>query len=96
MIKTFKPRKTIRLKEHDYSKQGYYHVTICTYNHLEKFGEIENNKMILSQFGEIAKNAWLDLPNHHKNIKLDEFIIMPNHIHGIINTVAGGRACPAL
>ncbi|MFH1518941.1 MAG: transposase [Candidatus Omnitrophota bacterium] len=96
MGNTFKYRKTRRLKSHDYSKQGYCHVTICTYNHLEIFGEIENNKMILNQFGEIAKNAWLDLPNHHKNIKLDEFIIMPNHIHGIINAVAGaGPARPS-
>lgn len=96
MTNIFKFRKTIRLKDHDYSKQGYYHVIICTYNHLRIFGKIENNKMILNQHGEIARNAWLDLPNHHKNIKLDEFIIMPNHMHGIINTVAGaGPARPS-
>ena len=52
--------------------------------------------MILNQHGEIARNAWLDLPNHHKNMKLDEFIIMPNHIHGIINAVGGaGPARPS-
>ncbi|MCP4653037.1 MAG: hypothetical protein GY858_06615 [Candidatus Omnitrophica bacterium] len=52
--------------------------------------------MALNQCGEIVKNAWLDLPNHHKNIELDEFIVMPNHIHGIINVVAGaGPARPS-
>ena len=95
MIKTFKSRKIIRLKERDYSRQGYYHVTICIYNHLKIFGKIENNKMVLNQHGNIAYDCWNDLPNHHKNIKLDEFIIMPNHIHGIINVVAGaGPARP--
>jgi len=89
MAKAFKSRKKVRLKNHDYSKQGYYHVTICTFNRLELFGAIENNEMVLNEYGHIAKNAWLDLPNHHKNIKLDEYIIMPNHIHGIINLVAG-------
>ena len=51
--------------------------------------------MILNQYGAIAKNSWVDLPNHHKNIQLDEFIIMPNHIHGIIiinNPVGNGPA----
>jgi len=48
-MKTFKPRKIIRLKERDYSRQGYYHVTIRIYNHLEIFGKIENNKMVLNQ-----------------------------------------------
>lgn len=95
MINTFKPRKPIRLKQCDYPSQGYYHITICTYNYQEIFGKIENNKMVLNQCGKIAKGAWLDLPNHHKHIKLDEFVIMPNHIHGIINTVVGaGPAQP--
>ena len=71
MIKTFKPRKIIRLKERDYSRQGYYHVTIRIYNHLEIFGKIENNKMVLNQHGNIAYDCWNDLPNH---------------IHGIINS----------
>jgi REP element-mobilizing transposase RayT len=58
---------------------------------MEFFGAIENNRMVLNEYGHIAKNAWLDLPNHHENIKLDEFIIMPNHIHGIIDIVVGAR-----
>ena len=89
MKNIFTPRKSHRLKTHDYFQQGYYLVTICAYNKQEVFGVIENNCMKLNEYGQIAKNAWLDLPNHHENIKLDEFIIMPNHIHGIINVVVG-------
>ncbi len=96
MINTFKSRKIIRLKERDYSRQGYYHVTICVSNRLEIFGKIENNRMVLNRYGNIAQNCWDDLPNHHKNIKLDEYSIMPNHLHGIINVVAGaGPARPS-
>ncbi|MCQ9205862.1 MAG: transposase [Omnitrophica bacterium] len=95
MINTFTPRKPKRLKTHDYLQQGYYHITICTHNHQEAFGTIKNNSMILNEYGHIANNTWIDLPNHHKNIKLDEYIIMPNHIHAIINVVVGaGPARP--
>ena len=84
-------RKPTRLKNHDYSQAGYYFVTVCTYNRIELFGKIEVDQMVLNQFGNIAQNAWLDLPNHHKNIKLDEYIVMPNHIHGIIKTIHVGN-----
>ncbi len=95
MINTFTSRKPKRLNTRDYSQQGYYYITICTYNRLDFFGAIKNNNMVLNQYGHIAKNAWLDIPNHHNNIKLDEFIVMPNHIHGIINVVVGaGPARP--
>jgi len=83
-MKRFKFRKQNRLNNYDYSTSGYYYVTICTYNREYTFGYIIDNNMILNQCGEIAKNAWIDIPNHHKNIELGEFIIMPNHIHGII------------
>ncbi len=92
----FYTRKSNRLKEYDYSRQGYYHITICTDNRQEVFGKIENSKMVLNQYGNIARNCWVDLPNHHGNINLDEYIIMPNHIHGIINLVVGaGPARPS-
>ena len=83
-MKQIKSRKQIRLNGYDYSKNGYYFITICTYNWKFVFGEIVNNEMILNQYGVILKNAWFDLSNHHVNIKLDKFIVMPNHIHGII------------
>ena len=89
-------RKQIRLKDYDYSQSGYYYVTICTQNREYIFGDISNVAMILNQYGDVAKNSWLDLPNHHKNTQLDAFVIMPNHIHGIIikNKPVGNRpAC---
>ena len=79
-----KNRQANRLKEYDYSKEGYYFITICTKNRKEFFGKIKNEKMILNEYGKVVKICWFDLPNHYKNCILDEFIIMPNHIHGII------------
>jgi REP element-mobilizing transposase RayT len=86
---TFDPnihhRKTIRLPEYDYSNQGYYFITICTQNHKNYFGKIENDIMQLNQLGEIIQNQWLNLNNRYYNIKTKDYVIMPNHIHGIIN-----------
>ncbi len=79
-----KRRKSNRIAEYDYSQNGYYFVTICTKNKIEYFGKIENGKMVLNKYGEIAKKCWVDLPNHYKNCILDEWIIMSNHIHGVI------------
>ena len=77
-------RKLNRLKNWDYSSYGYYAVTICIKNRIEYFGNIQNNKMNLNQYGEITKHCWYDLPNHYWNCKLDKFTIVPNHVHGII------------
>ena len=88
MSKNYNPkihhRQSMRLKGRDYSQEGYYFVTICTKNKIECFGEIINGKMILNECGKIVNQCWHDLPNHYHNCKLDEFIIMPNHIHGIV------------
>jgi len=92
-MKQFKSRKQNRLNNYDYSNNGYYFVTICTYNREYIFGEVVNDKMILNPCGNITKKSWQDLPNHHIGIELDQFIIMPNHIHGIIiinNPVGNG------
>ena len=74
----------MRLTEYDYSTNGFYYVTICTHNHEEIFGSIEINDITLNVYGGIVKDSWMDLPSHHKSIQLDAFVIMPNHIHGII------------
>ncbi len=76
--------ETIRLKNWDYSSNGYYFITICTKNKECFLGEIINNEIILSDTGKIAYQNWLDIPNHFNNIEIDEFVIMPNHVHGII------------
>ena len=77
-------RRSIRLKGYDYSQQGAYFVTICTYQRNCLFGEIVDNEMKLNTNGEIARGSWLSIPRHFQNIELDEFVIMPNHLHGII------------
>jgi len=94
-----KARKQIRLKDYDYSVNGYYFITICSYNREIIFGELNvgaglasarkqntttHNKIKLSQLGHIIDNQWNDIPNQYINIKLDYYIIMPNHIHGIL------------
>ncbi|MFA5804016.1 MAG: transposase [Melioribacteraceae bacterium] len=87
-----KERKRNRLQEYDYSQSGYYFVTLCTDDHKPFFGKIINGEMILNQFGYIIKNNWIRIQSLHKNIELDEFVIMPNHIHGIIIINGVGNA----
>ena len=77
-------RKSIRLKDYDYSSAGAYFVTICTHSKQSQLGEIVNGEMNLSAIGQIAKACWMEIPKHFDNTILDEFIIMPNHVHGII------------
>jgi len=77
-------RKPNRLKNYDYSSSGYYFVTICTKNRQEYFGDIIDNKIILNKYGKIAKQCWSNIPKHYANVEIDEFTIMPNHVHGIV------------
>ena len=81
---------SIRLKTYDYSQQGAYFVTVCTGNRLCLFGDIDDGKMRLSPIGDIVRKFWLESPKHFHNADLDQFIIMPNHIHGIIVLVGDG------
>jgi putative transposase len=80
-------RKSIRLPGYDYSQEGVYFVTLVTKHRESLFGEIINDEMSLNEFGKIVEFTWHDLINHNSNIDLDEFIIMPNHFHGIIHIV---------
>ena len=77
-------RRSIRLEGYDYSQEGLYFVTICTENKHCLFGNITDGEMVLNEMGTIAYNAWLETPLIRKNIGLDVFVVMPNHIHGII------------
>ncbi|OGI20681.1 MAG: hypothetical protein A3B68_09050 [Candidatus Melainabacteria bacterium RIFCSPHIGHO2_02_FULL_34_12] len=77
-------RRSIRLKEFNYSQNGYYFITICTKNRECYLGKIINKKMTLSNEGKIVLQYWNELPNHFSNVGLDEYVIMPNHLHGII------------
>jgi REP element-mobilizing transposase RayT len=77
-------RKSIRLKNYDYSQPGFYFITICTWKHIHLFGEIENDQMSINKSGEIAEKEWFKAEEIRSNIKIHEFTIMPNHLHGII------------
>jgi len=77
-------RRSIRLKGYDYTQPGAYFVTICTREQECLLGNMENGTMVLSEFGRIVERCWCTLPRHFPNIELDAFVVMPNHIHGII------------
>ena len=84
-----KSRKANRLQERDYSRSGYYFVTVCTQNHFRCFGEIADERMQLSNTGMIVEDCWRAIPGHFPNTDIDEYIVMPNHIHGIV-IIGGG------
>jgi len=89
-------RRSIRLKGYDYSQSGLYFITICVQDRKCTFGEIYGadavwvknfqppQEMILNDVGKIADNCWLEIPIHFPNVVLHEHIVMPNHVHGII------------
>ena len=77
-------RRSIRLKDYDYSQEGAYFITICTYKRIEVFGEIKNNDLHINERGEIVQAMWNTLPQRFPGIELDHFVVMPNHVHGII------------
>ena len=77
-------RRSIRLKDYDYSRAGIYFITICTHNRNCLFGIVQGEIMVLNEAGFIANECWRMIPKHFPNAILHEYIIMPNHIHGII------------
>lgn len=83
-------RRSIRLKDYDYSQSGLYFITICTQNHRCLFGEIADGAMILNDAGQMIHDHWAILPNRFNSIELHEFIVMPNHFHGIVELVVVG------
>jgi REP element-mobilizing transposase RayT len=76
-------RRSIRLDGFEYSNNGYYFVTVCVQNRGKLFGEINNGRMILNEIGENIKKIFLDYFKN-KHFKMDEFILMPDHVHMII------------
>lgn len=77
-------RKAMRLKGYDYSSAGMYFITICTQNRICVFGEIEDERMMYHSAGRIAVDCWEEIPEHFPHAVLHEYIVMPNHVHGII------------
>ncbi|HEX2620974.1 MAG TPA: transposase [Phototrophicaceae bacterium] len=84
-------RRSIRLKAYDYSQSGAYFVTICTHQRERLFGEVADGVMQLRVFGEIVQEEWLRTPQIRPEVEIDAFVIMPNHIHGIIVITGDGR-----
>jgi REP element-mobilizing transposase RayT len=83
--------ETTRLRDWNYAAGGWYFVTICIENKRCYFGGIVDAQMDLSVLGKYAEACWKEIPSHHKNVILDEYIVMPNHVHGII--VIDGPDC---
>ncbi len=77
-------RRSIRLKEFDYSQPGAYFVTIVAFQRQCLFGEIANEEMRLNEFGKIAEEYWCTIPEHFPNVELGAHVVMPNHLHGVI------------
>lgn len=73
-----------RLQTWDYSKNGAYFITICTQNREHFFGNIQNGMMQLSEIGKLAERYWLEIPEHFPFVELGNFVVMPNHFHGIL------------
>jgi len=85
-------RRSIRLPVYDYSRPGYYFVTICIHEKNQNlFGEIANGEMVCNEFGIFATRCWHDIPVHFPLVKLDVFIVMPDHVHGIIQLCEPNR-----
>jgi REP element-mobilizing transposase RayT len=77
-------RKSIRLSNWDYSSEGIYFITICCFENKMFFGEIIDKKMILNELGKMASLFWKKIHEHFSHVYPDEYVIMPNHIHGIL------------
>lgn len=83
-------RRSVRLKGYDYTQAGAYFVTIVTQGRECLFGEVVDGEMVLSKWGKTVQELWDAIPVHFPNAQLDTFVVMPNHVHGII-VVAGAR-----
>jgi putative transposase len=76
--------ESIRLPNRDYAANGWYFVTICTHERQWFFGDVIEGKVRLSEIGQIAQQYWVDIPSHFEYIYVDAYVIMPNHVHGIV------------
>jgi len=77
-------RQSLRINRYNYAQAGAYFITICTFEKLELFGHITDGTMVINDLGQIVGEEWIKTPIIRPNILLDQFIVMPNHVHGII------------
>ena len=90
-------RQSIRLQEYDYTSDGMYYITLCIQDRRQVLGEVKQGEMYQSVVGNIVQQAWLELPRYDPRISLDESIVMPNHLHGIVmfSPISGRAQGPA-
>jgi putative transposase len=90
-------RKSIRLQNYDYTQPGAYFVTVCTQNRACLFGEVVEHHIKLNSAGEMVNKVWHEIPTHYAGVDVDVFVLMPNHVHGIIilleNSHVGAVPC---
>ena len=77
-------RRSIRLKDYDYSQPGAYFVTMVTWQRKVLFGDVVDGEMVLNEFGKIVQKWWQEIPIHFPNVETGAFVIMPDHVHGVI------------
>jgi REP element-mobilizing transposase RayT len=92
-ISRYPNRKPQRLGNYNYSQPGYYFVTITLDNKISVFGKIIDGNIKLNKFGKVVDKCWKDIPCHFPECKLDKYVIMPDHFHGIIQIVRNRHAC---
>jgi hypothetical protein len=80
------------MKGYDYSQEGLYFITICCFENKHLFGRIEGGVMVLNEAGKIAERCWEEIPEHFRDVVLHAFVIMPNHVHGILEIVGAAGA----
>ena len=73
-----------RLQSWNYGNNGAYFITICTQNREHYFGKIINREMHLNEIGKLAEQYWIEIPNHFPFVELGNYVVMPNHVHGIV------------
>jgi len=84
-------RHSIRLPGYDYSQEGAYFVTIVTHNRRCLFGRVRNGEMEMNEVGKMLEKVWMEMPEHFDGVYVDMFVVMPNHIHGIIEIESVNR-----
>ena len=84
MKASFGKRQSLRLRNYDYALPGAYFFTICTYDRSPLFGQINDSHVVLNEMGNIVAQTWPELSARFQNLRLDEFVVMPDHIHGIV------------
>lgn len=84
-------RRSIRLANYDYSQAGAYFITVCTFNRQLLFGEIADSMMLQNKLGEAVAATWSAIPEHFPHTLLDAFVVMPNHVHGVIVIPVGAQ-----